>query len=170
MSEKTPNELLEKLKSLGVKNFKNPSPQDIKIILDALIRNKELDISAFINYMNFVTPQVKVLFEGLQTFAQSQEKISKSVLDIIKAAIDILGRELEKELSIEERKEIRDKITELIKDAKEESDKQRKFYEKLAYVGGGVVVVAIGAGLFILTKGKSKEVLIKGVQMVGKAI
>ncbi len=170
MSKKIPNEIIEKLKDIGVKNVNNPSPEEIKIILIALLKNKKLDLEVFKSYMSFISPQVKVLFEGLTAFTQSQEKISKGVLDNINLAIQILGRELEKDLNIDERKAIREEISSYIEKASIESDKQRAFHTKLAYIGGGVAVIAIGAGVWILTKGKNPKVLMKGVEIIGKAI
>lgn len=169
MSENTPNELLEKLKNIGITNLQNPSAEDVLKILNATLKSKEIDADVFKNYMNYVTPQVKVLFDGLQTFVQSQEKISKSVIDIISNAINILGRELEKDLTNEERKTIRDEISKYIEQARIESDKHRNFIKELTMFGGVAVMLVIVAGVYVVTKGKSKEVLTKGVQMVGKA-
>jgi hypothetical protein len=170
MDENIPNDIIEKLKKIGVKNFDNPSPDDIVKIMNAILKSKEIDASVFKSYVDNLAPQNKILFEGLQTFAISQKEISKSVMDIINNAINILGAQLDKAQTVEERKEIRDDISKKVEEARIESDKQRKFYTRLALIGGGVALAGLGVAAFLVTRGKNTEMLTKGIQMVSKAI
>ena len=170
MEENIPNEIIEKLKKIGVKNFENPSPDDIVKIMNAVLKSKEIDASVFKTYVDNLAPQNKVLFEGLQTFAVSQKEISKSVMDIINNAINILGAQLDKAQTAEERKEIRDDILKKVEEARIESDKQREFYTRLALIGGGVILAGLGVAAFLVTRGKNTKMITKGMQMVGKAI
>jgi hypothetical protein len=170
MDENIPNDIIEKLKKIGVKNFDNPSPDDIVKIMNAILKSKEIDASVFKSYVDNLAPQNKILFEGLQTFAISQKEISKSVMDIINNAINILGAQLDKAQTVEERKEIRDDISKKVEEARIESDKQREFIKRLALIGGGVALAGLGVAAYFVTRGKNTEMLTKGIQMVSKAI
>ena len=168
--KKIPEELKEKLTQLGVENINNPSTGDLKIILDAYVKTKAIDEKTFNDYMSFTSPQVQSLLDGLKSFSESQAKISVKFLDIIKDSIDIFKKELERDLSKKEREGIRQDIFKLIKEAKEESDKSRGFFSKLACIGAGVVVVGIGGGVYVLTKGKNTQIMTKGAELLGKAV
>jgi uncharacterized Fe-S cluster-containing radical SAM superfamily enzyme len=120
--------------------------------------------------MNSVAPTNKALCKALKMFANAHKDIEIKTLQIIEMAINILKDELQKDLSGEERKDIRDKIFDLIGQVREESKESRNFLSKLVYIAGGVTLVGIGAGVFILTKGKNIEFIVEGAKMVSKVL
>ena len=82
--------IIEKIKNLGVNKPTNPSPKEIKLILDAYLKSKSLDTEVFNNYFNIINPTLKTLFTGLIKFSEDQSKISIKALDIVNQAIEIL--------------------------------------------------------------------------------
>jgi hypothetical protein len=164
------NAILDKIRSLGVLDPPKPNSQDIKIILDAYLKNKELDVFIFKSYLDIVNPTLKILFEGLTSFSQDQKVLSSKALDIIHKAIDILGSQLEKDLPSEERSQIRNQIVDLVSEARKETESSRKFMMNLAAIGGGFAIIAFGILVIIITKGKNTEAIKKGIEIMSKNI
>ena len=159
------------IKKIGVKNPKKPTAKEIKLILDAYLRTKELDTEIFNNYLKMVNPALNIIFDGLKQFSEDQSKTSEKTLNIIKTAMHILGEELQKEnLKPKEKSDLRNKLIELVNDAREESKENKAFLIKCGLIGLGAVTIIAGGVLFVVTKGKSKTVIVKGVQTIGRAV
>jgi hypothetical protein len=161
---------LLKLKTLGVKDPNNPSADDMKIILDSYLKSKELSVDAFTTYVNSISPTLKILFEGLQQFAAAQSSITSQTLIIINNAITILSAELNKNLSSEEKKEVWNKIVDLVQEARKESESHNNLMKTFGYIGGGVALVGLGVVVAIVTKGKNTDVVEKGGKMIARAL
>jgi hypothetical protein len=167
--QKFPNNLSLKLKTLGIKNPNDPSAEDMKAILDGYLKSKELDADSFKIYVNSISPSMKIVFDGLQLFAAAQESVSTQTLTIINNAIAILGAELNKNLSPNEKKRIHNKIISLVQEARKESESHNNLMKKLALIGGGVALVVIGGTIVIVTRGEKTEVVKKGGEMIARA-
>jgi CII-binding regulator of phage lambda lysogenization HflD len=165
-----PNDLVMKLQKFGIKNPNNPSAEDMKIIFDSYLKSKKLSVDAFQTYVNSITPTLKILFDGLQQFAAAQANVSNQTLTIINSAVTILSAELNKDLSTDEKKEIRDKIISLVQEARKESENHNNLMKKLAYIGGGVALVAIGAVVVIVTGGRNMEIVKQGGKLIARAV
>jgi hypothetical protein len=61
---------------------------------------------------------------------------------------------------------IYDRITNLLMMAQQETRENRAFYDNMGKYALGVGVLAIGGAILLVTKGKNKEVLRKGIEMV----
>jgi hypothetical protein len=168
------DDVLQKLKKelikLGVKNVDNPSSQDIKIILNSYLKDKKLSIGAFNTYVNTISPTLKIIFEGLKQFVESDEKISDKTITIINHAITILGDELKKELNENERAEIRYQIITLVNDARKESDEHRSIIKASLTIAGGAIIVIAGVTVLIATRGKGASTIVKGAGMIARAL
>ncbi len=165
-----PNSIRDKLNRLGVKSVEQPSAQDIKLILDAFLRSKELDVEAFNTYVNSISPTLKVVFEGLQQFAESSENITDKTLGIIQNAISILAAELSKDLAQQTRDEIRAQIISLVNDARKESEGHRDLLQKFAYAGAAAALLGFGAAILVITRGKNTAAIAKGAEMAARIL
>ena len=165
------NDSLKRILSLGVSDLKNPSEKDLKLVFDAYLKDKKIDEDTFRTYMNSVTTSNKAISDALQVFAESHKDIQTKTLNIIEKAIDIMSEELKRgDLNVDERREIRNQVFDLIKQAREESADSRNFLTKFGYIAGSVCIIGMGVGLYIVTKGKNKEVIANGVKMFTKAL
>ena len=57
-----------------------------------------------------------------------------------------------------------------IENKEEESKENKAFLIKCGLIGLGAVTIIAGGVLFVVTKGKSKTVIVKGVQTIGRAV
>ena len=145
-------QVLETITKLGVSNPINPSSKDITLIMEAYLKNKELDVETFKMYQGIVTPALANLFEGLKQFSSDETNIARDTISLINKAIEILSAELVKNPRRKERKNIRDQIFNLIIEARKESDQSRRFKTKLLYVAGTVTAAIIGGSVYLIKK------------------
>jgi hypothetical protein len=92
--------------------------------------------------------------KALTYVVQNHSKMSEQTRDLISQGMQLLKPLSEKAESAEERKELRDAILELCRQAKEENIEDRAFLLKMAAVGGGsllflgsIIVLAINPKL-----------------------
>jgi hypothetical protein len=133
-------EVMRKLRDLGASDPRNLSAADVKVLLDAYLKNKSLNTDAFKALVAGIHPSLRAVFEGLKAFSNDQAQVAKGVLEIIRDAIRILEKELSRaHLLPEERDQLLKNVYELVQKAREEGDKNRNFLLKLAGIGGGVL-------------------------------
>lgn len=162
--------VLERIRSLGVSDPLRPSAREIKLVLDAFIKKREIDKETFSAYLGHLDHTLTVLFDGLKQFSRDSASVSQSVLEVIKQAMEILGKELERSPEKEERAEIRQHIANLIVEARQEADAHRRFGEKALAVAAGVTVIAVGVVIIVVSRGRNKEVLAQGLKTLGGAM
>jgi hypothetical protein len=165
------SEILAIMPRLGVRDPKNPSAKDFKVVLDAYLKDKSLDTEAFNTYVKSLPAPLKVMCEGFAQFSADSREVSKRVLDVIERAMDVLQEDLRREnISADERREGLEHVLRLVAEARDESEKERTFRARLAYVTGGTVLVGAGVAVFVWSRGKNTEIMTRGVEVIGKAI
>jgi hypothetical protein len=160
--KKTENSVLKQIADLGVKNPKKPTAEEIKMILDAYIQKKIIDVKSFEIYKDLLDSSLKTIFDGFVAFAKDETQITASTLSIIDKVIDVLRTELAKNLPKEERHEIRKQIFALVEQARGESKESRRYKQGNVRILVGLVtalfmVVAVGGGSYIYAKLNSNE-------------
>jgi len=164
------SEILAIMPRLGVRDPKNPSAKDIKVVLDAYLKDKSLDTEAFNTYVKSLSVPLKAMFEGFAQFSADSREVSRSTIDLIKQAMGILQQELRREnISDDERREILDCVLRLVAEARDESEKDRTFGTRLTYAATGSLVFVGGLAVFAWTRGKNTDVITRGVEIIGKA-
>lgn len=164
------SEVFAAVARLGVGDPKNPTGRDFKVILDAYLKDKTLDTEALTAYVKSTSAPLKAMFEGFAQFSLDSKEVSKSTLDVIRSAMDILNGELHREgISDDERREIREHVLRLVIEAKDESQQDRTFRSRLGYAAIGGAVIVGGVAVFMFTRGNNTKVLEKGLELAGKA-
>jgi hypothetical protein len=159
------------LKDLGIFDLEQLSAADMKKLLDAYLKNKSLDHDAFQAIVAHFTPALPIVFDGLKAFANDQAPLAKHTLEIIQLAIGILEQELARDgVSPDERAQMRNRVFDLVMEARKETKENRDFLLKLATIGGGIAVLLVGVAVYALTGGKNDGVIKAGGEMLKKAI
>jgi hypothetical protein len=166
MSSGDSKSTIEKIAALGVKDPRNPNAQEIRTILGAYLVDRKISQQLFSDYLRSFSAPLQVFLNGLKQFSQDSQRTSERVMDIIKHAMSILEKELERDLSKEERERIQQKVFELIAESRSEAKRERKFRREMMYFGGGVVLLVGGGVTYLATKGKVKEPLKKGAELL----
>jgi hypothetical protein len=163
-------EVLGVVRRLGVRDLSNPSPREVKLVLDAYLKDKSLNTEAFNAYAKSLSAPLKAMVEGFAQFSADSRDVSKKTIDVIQQAMDILKGELSRpDISDDDRRQVLDHALRLVAEARDESDRERRFRSRLAqYVVGGTVVV-VGTGVMIVTAGKYPGLMEKGLKLAGKA-
>lgn len=163
------SEIRAKVARLGVIDPENPTPTEVKLILDAYLKEKSLDTDAFNTYVKSQSVSLKAMFEGFAQFSKDQGDVSKKTIDVIQRAMDILEGELKREnISDEGRLNLSDRIWRLVEDARDESDKERAFRSQLGrWAVGifGIIVTIVGFVWVVVTLGRHPAVLEKGIEL-----
>lgn len=76
------SEILAIMPRLGVRDPKNPSAKDIKVVLDAYLKDKSLDTEAFNTYVKSLSVPLKAMFEGFAQFSADSREVSRSTIDL----------------------------------------------------------------------------------------
>lgn len=161
------DDVFQIIANLGVSDPSNPSVEDLKTVLDAYLKSKTLDMAAFSTYIRSLSAPLVAMLEALKQFSADSKQVSKDVLTIINEAIKIVGKELERgNLTIEDRNNLLDQIMQYVKHAREESKRERKHHIQLFGIFAGVFLVCLGIIVLFFTK--NKEVLNKGLALIGK--
>lgn len=164
-------DLLGKIEKLGVNDPVNLTEKEMKIVLDAYLKDKKLDQETFQKYMNTVPQNLKTIISGLEQFSKDNKDVSSKCMEIINKTINIYGDELKRDdLSSQERSDIRDQILKCMYEARTESQESRTFGKSLAATVGGVAVISFGILVFMLTKGRNQQVIKEGLQIITKVI
>lgn len=158
------------VKRLGVPDPKNPSAKDFKLLLDAYLKDKSLDADVFNTYVKSLSVPLKAMFDGFAQFSADSKEVSKRSMDMIERAMDVLQAELKREgISDDERRHALDQVLRLVAEARDESARERSFRGRLAIGAVGTVVIVGGVAVFLATGGRNPAVLMKGVEMAGRA-
>ena len=151
----TENEIiLKKITDLGVKNLKNPTADDMKLILDTCLKSKTLDMNSFEIFCKTMDSSVETIFDGFKAFSNDEVIITGSAMNILRRGISVLEKELTREMSNQDRINLRQQIFDLLMEVPKESDASRnhrgsahtKLIISLAVVG--VVIIAALAIIF----------------------
>jgi hypothetical protein len=108
-------------------------------------------------YFEFVHEPIQTVFDSLREFAHDQKDTSDKVLHTVNKAIDVLEKELEKDIESGERQEIREQICSLVVEARKEAAESRIFTEGLALLGGSVALVGLGLGVMAYESRQMKK-------------
>ena len=114
----------------------------------------------FGKYIELINTPIKTVFDGLKSFSKDQKDISEQVLNTIDKSVSMLEKELQKDLPSQERKEVRDKVTHLVQEARQESAESRLFGEGLALLGGSIALAAVGLGIMAYDNHRTKKELL----------
>lgn len=115
----------------------------------------------FGKYIELINTPIKTVFDGLKTFSKDHKDISEKVLNTIDKSVGVLEKELDKDLPPQERKEVRDKVTHLVQEARQESTEARLFGEGLALLGGSIALAAVGLGIMAYDSHRTKKELLE---------
>jgi hypothetical protein len=155
---------------LGVRDPKNPTGADFKMVLDAYLKDKTLDTDVFTAYVKSMSVPLKTMFEGFAQFSADSKDMSKDTNAVIKQAMQILQGELNRsDITPKERREVLGHVLRLVTEARDESAKHRDFLGRLALGMGAAAVVVAGVGVLVISRGKNADVIKKGLEMAGKA-
>lgn len=160
--EQEDNDFSIELRNLGITNIENLDSDDIEKLLYAGFINNEVNKNIVKKYLEVIP--LETFYNSLKTFAATNKDLSKQTLTIINNAIEILGKDLERELSKEERERTQAHIIQLINTAVDQRREDRKFGDNLARYGLAAMVIAAGVVVFAITGGRNKEVLEKGIK------
>jgi hypothetical protein len=116
--------------------------------------------SWFGKYIELINTPIKTVFDGLKSFSKDQKDISEKVLSTIDKSVDVLEKELDKDLPPQERKEVRERVSHLIQEARQESTESRLFGEGLALLGGSIALAAVGLGIMAYDTHRAKKELL----------
>ncbi|HLC16683.1 MAG TPA: hypothetical protein VJL89_10705 [Thermodesulfovibrionia bacterium] len=100
--------------------------------------------------LDYIHAPVKSFFDNLRDISREQKDTSEQVLNTIDRAVSIMEKELEKELDPQERQDVRDKVCNLVTEARKEASESRLFAEGLALLGGSIALVAVGFGIMAI--------------------
>lgn len=158
------------VKKLGVRDPKNPSAKDFKLILDAYLKDKSLNTEVFTTYVESLSAPLVAMFGGFAQFSTDSKDVSKRTIDVIERAMDVLQGELNREnISAEERQAVLDQVLRLVAEVRNESDNERTFRSSLARGVIGTVVIIIGVAVLVVTAGKYPGLMEKGLEIAGKS-
>ena len=156
------------LKNLGVSNPDNPSKSDLELYLKALLIDKQISFDASQNFLKNNTDVTLKFLDSLKSVASGLDRTSQLTIDMINNAISIIGKQLDRKLSERERKSINKGILKLVEIAVGVDERSRISGKHMLMIGGGVLVLAAGLTVFIITKGKNPQLLTKGAEVVAK--
>jgi len=107
--------------------------------------------------LGYIHAPVKNFFDNLREISREQKETSEQVLNTIDRAVSIMEKELEKDLDPQERKDVRDKVCNLVTEARKEASESRLFAEGLALLGGSIALVAVGFGIMAIETRVSRK-------------
>ncbi|MFD0957986.1 hypothetical protein [Paenibacillus chungangensis] len=151
------------------KNFnrhKESSSEDLRSKFDSFVRDKDATEKMITDYLNAVNPSAKALIEALKAFGESQKESTLKVQDLLKQAMAILEKELDRDLTETQRDNVYKLILEILKEARLEAQDNRSFNTRLLAFGGGALLVLVGGSIYLASNGKKKDAIVKGVQML----
>ena len=147
----TEEKFLEKLKSLGVKDPNSPTKEELTLILETALKDKEIDFLTIRSYLETANIALESYFNALKSISADGRKMGEGALALIQQAIDILGVNLaKKRLKPAERSEVRNHISELTAKAVDIHHRQSDSRDTMVKTAGGVVagVLAVIAWIF----------------------
>lgn len=135
---------LEKLKVLGVKDPNSPTTEELALILQVMLKDKEIKSQTIRSYLENANIALENYYDALKTLSADARKIGEKAMDLIQQAIHILGANLlRKDLKPAERSEVRNQISELTAKAVEIHHRQSKTREAMVITGGGLIAVLL---------------------------
>lgn len=140
----TEEKFLEKLKSLGVKDPSSPTKEELTLILETALKDKEIKFLTIRSYLETANIALESYFDALKSISADGRKMGEEALTLIRQAIDILGVNLAKKgLAPAERSEVRHHISELTAKAVDIHHRQSDLRGTMVKTGGGIVVAAL---------------------------
>jgi hypothetical protein len=165
------NEILKQIEELGVSNLIKPSSKDLEIVLKAYLESKKLDTETFTGYMKYTSPSIHSMYSALKSISKDQKEVTQGTHAIIAKSIDILGNELARDLKPKERDQIRENIIKLVSEARKESQEHRNNILKTAgIVTGGALIITAGVVIFLVSRGRNRQVISEGIKIITKAL
>jgi len=144
------SDILEKIKALGVSNPENPTPEEMKIIIEAALETRRIDADCLRNYLDNVVPTFKVIFDAIKSISSDSTLVTRDVLKSIEKFQAILGKQLERDdIATEERKYIYDQLLNCIKEARDEANSERDLKEKTLIIVSGLGLIIAVSFIFL---------------------
>lgn len=97
----------------------------------------------------------RACIQALRSATEDGVAVSEKTSSIIEKALPILQAALDAAATAEERAQVREQVLLLVEQARAESSDNRRFLMKMGGVAAGVAVVALGAALFVVTRGRA---------------
>lgn len=97
----------------------------------------------------------RACIQALRSATEDGVAVSEKTTSIIEKALPILQAALDAATTAEERAQVREQVLLLVEQARAESSDNRRFLMKMGGVAAGVAVVAMGAALFVVTRGRA---------------
>lgn len=142
---------LEKLKVLGVKDPNSPTTEELALILQTMLKDKEIKSQTIRSYLENANIALENYYDALKILSADARKIGEKAMDLIQQAIHILGANLRrKDLKPAERSEVRNQISELTVKAVDIHHRQAKTRDTMVITGGGLIagLLALIAAIF----------------------
>ena len=140
----TGEKFLEKLKSMGVKNPSSPTKEELTLILETVLKNREIKLQTVKSYLETANIALNNYFDALKSISADNKKIGEEALALISKAIDILGINLAKKgLAADERSEVLHQINELTAKAVDIHHRQLDSRDTIVKTGGTIVVAIL---------------------------
>ncbi len=147
---KLSDDLQVKLKKIGVEDPSKLSESDIDSICRALVQTESLDQHEFLSVVQFVEGSARVFMEGVWKVVSDGKEISVQALALIGQATQMLGKQLDGNISPEERSQLLRLLEKLIEEARLEANSSRVHQQRLVAMVAtallslaGLVVVAV---------------------------
>ncbi len=160
---------IAKLAKVGIAAPWDAGQKTIQDVLRAYLGKKALDHAAFSKYIKLANPATPALYAAIQTIITEQNGLSKRVIEVIHCGIEALKEALSLATSPEERKEARQQILDLIRQARHEAEQQRRFNRRVLRMlyGGGLIGAAILVGR--VCPPAQRPIMTKGTWLIGRA-
>lgn len=160
---------ITRLPKVGIAAPWDAGQKTIQAFLGAYLGKKTLDHAAFSKYIKLANPATPALYAAIQAVVTEQNGLSKRVVEVIHCGIESLKEAISRATSPEERKEVRQQILDLIRQARDEADRQRRFNRRVIHVlcGSGLFGMAILVGR--VCPPAQRPIIAKGASLFGRA-
>lgn len=170
MKKQLSTDEIQHLKKIGVSDPKNPSRADLEVYLKSLLLDKKISIDESKNFLKNNADVTSNFLDALKSVASGLDKTSQQTIDLINNAISIIGKQLDRELSERERISINKCIFKLVNMAYEVDKRSRISGKQILFIAGGLVVLTLGATVFIITRGRNPQIFMQGANIVARGI
>ena len=151
-----PDAVLEKLKTLGIRDPENLSASDVDRICRAAIETKAMNLQEFVAVVEFAGVATKPFMEGAWKVASHGKDITEKALGIINQAVLIIGEQLKRDLPGEERAQLLRLVEKLIEAAQAESKRGRDSGTQVIAIVGAVLMAVVGLVSFFAGSSRRK--------------
>lgn len=138
-------------------------------LLENFLNNHEDGQKVLMSYFKSLENPSKSYLECLKELSKGKSEVTQKHLQNINTTMNIIESYAKRnDLTKQEHFDAIKLSLETLKKSEETSEKYDKNTNKLVIASTAVVVTCIGAGIFVATRGKAKEPLTKGIQLLSR--